>query len=65
MSAEDRIVRIETLAADLRTAAAQLAAEPEIDDALATRLGNALQALHDSLDILEPLGDGGELIDDE
>ncbi|GAC1596874.1 MAG: hypothetical protein NVS3B28_28540 [Candidatus Velthaea sp.] len=65
MSAGDRINRIEPLAAELRTSAAQLAAEPELDEALTTRLGNALHALHDSLDILEPLADGGDLIDDE
>ena len=65
MSAADRINHIESLAGELRTAAAQLAAEPALDEALATRLENALHALHDSLDILEPLADGGDLIDDE
>ena len=65
MDAEERITRIGELAVELRTAAAQLAADPDVDDADATRIGSALHALHDALDILEPLADGGDVIDDE
>jgi len=65
MTAPDPVEKIEALVAELRTAAAALAAAPTLDDALATRLELALHALHDCIDILEPLADGGDLIDDE